>query len=366
MLSAGSTVTVTGIAKTSPDGERYVEAWSAIVAGSTAAIRPLGMTNAAVGGGGWDYDPGTHAGQAGIAGGVGANNIGLLVRVFGKVTHAAPDHFYIDDGSGLSDGSASAGIRVALYGAPPPEQGALVRINAISACHKPDGQIRRLLRYAGGLTARPFVAYNDVVWNSSQPIMPNVTTYGIGSGFTGATSGPLVDYFSGSILPVACALTQSGGVIWQPDPVTGGSGANVGTDSDNVFGGIVSLSGLVYYGASGWWVDVEFSGLDPAQTYEFVTTSNRNDSGYANRISMYTISGADSFTNTSTSGVTITNGGASTSFSTGYNTVNGYVARWTNIAPGTDGRFKVRAEVGAGGDAVKAYAFDAFKLSQVQ
>jgi hypothetical protein len=76
--------------------------------------------------------------------------------------------------------------------------------------------------------------------------------------------------------------------------------------------------------------------------------------------------GVDSFTNASTPGTTITNGGASTAFCTGYNTANGYVARWTDIAPGSDGKFKVRAEVAPGGDAQKAYAFDAFKLARTE
>lgn len=52
-----------------------------------------------------------------------------------------------------------------------------------------------------------------------------------------------------------------------------------------------------------------------------------------------------------------------TTFNTGYNKLTGYVARWTNIAPGSDGSFKVRAE--AGSAQVNAYAFSAFVLKQL-
>lgn len=49
---------------------------------------------------------------------VGANSMGLLTTIYGKVTYASPTYpakiedgyFYIDDGSGLNDGSGKAGI----------------------------------------------------------------------------------------------------------------------------------------------------------------------------------------------------------------------------------------------------------------
>ncbi len=173
-----------------------------------------------------------------------------------------------------------------------------------------------------------------------------------------------MDYVTGAPSGVTATLTQGGGVVWQPDPVSGGSDCSAGTDAYSTFGGIASMSGVVYYGSAGWWVDVEFSGLDPARSYEFATSANRNDAAYTNRLTKYTISGADSFTNSSSPGVTVSNGGATSAFCTGYNTVNGYVARWTGIKSGTDGKFEVRAEVAPGGDAVKAYTFDVFKLAE--
>lgn len=42
----------------------------------------------------------------------GINNVGMLVRVCGKVTYVGSDHFYVDDGAGCNDGSGHAGVRV--------------------------------------------------------------------------------------------------------------------------------------------------------------------------------------------------------------------------------------------------------------
>jgi hypothetical protein len=214
-----------------------------------------------------------------------------------------------------------------------------------------------------GLANAQWTAYNDCCTGSGHPaVKPNVTLYSIGSGFTGSSSGLLQDFSTGATTNVTASLSQNGGVVWQPDTTTGGNECNVGTDARSVFDPdtTVSLMGTVYYGSTGWWVDLTFTGLNPAKTYEFVTTANRNDATYTDRLAKYTISGADAFTNASSSGTTVGDGGASTTFCTGYNTINGYVARWTGINPGSDGSFKIRAEAGSG--QYKAYAFDAFKL----
>ena len=78
------------------------------MAPSAAAPDPLGITNKALGGGQFNqYTPG-------VAGGVGLNNIGLLVKTWGTVTHVDADQqlFYIDDGSKLDDKSGFTGVRV--------------------------------------------------------------------------------------------------------------------------------------------------------------------------------------------------------------------------------------------------------------
>ena len=70
----------------------------------------------------------------------------------------------------------------------------------------------------------------------------NVTTYGIGSGFSGATSGLLLDQATGTSTGVTATLTQSGGVVWQPDPSTGGADTNVGTDAYRTFHGLADMT----------------------------------------------------------------------------------------------------------------------------
>jgi len=240
------------------------------------------------------------------------------------------------------------------------------------------------------------IAYNDCVYWAGSPaatpphptIQPNVTVYGIGTrptGFGGGqyspTSGLLKDFSTGQTFGVTATFTQNGGVNWQPGeapaPGTGGLDCATGTDADKWFGpDTASLCGTIYYGSSsGWWVDLTFTGLNPNKLYTFVTTANRNGSTYVGssaRNTKYVISDIAGFVSNDSSVGTIkattTIANDTTVFNTGYNTVNGYVARWSYINPGPDGDFTVRANwAGAayGGDTTspgKAYAFDAFCL----
>ena len=206
-----------------------------------------------------------------------------------------------------------------------------------------------VLSLSAGWANAQWTAYNDVCYSSTSghpALQPNVTTFNIGTGSPGPTGGVLVNKATGASTGVNATLTQNGTVVWQPSTSSGGTDCSVGTDARNIFdpASTVSLVGTVYYGATGWWVDVTFTGLNPAKPYTFVTTANRANTSYTDRLTKYTISGADAFTNTSSTGTTIDGGGASTTFCTGNNTATGYVARWTAINPGSDGSFKVRAE----------------------
>lgn len=217
-----------------------------------------------------------------------------------------------------------------------------------------------------------FTAYNDCVYTSPQPApLANVTTYtpagaDIPSG--SIASGKLKDFATGAATGVTASLTQSGTTHYQPSLDTGGSETAVGTDAYNLFTAKgVGVGGVVYYGTNPWYVDLTFTGLDPTKRYEFVTTANRNgaitNTGYDNRFTKFTVSGADAFVNTSSAGTTIS--GASTIFNTGRNTTTGYVARWADIAAGADGTFKVRAEAYNPSVQNSTYAFSAFSLSEV-
>ena len=204
------------------------------------------------------------------------------------------------------------------------------------------------------------VAYNDCVYRSSdQYIAANVTTYGIGNRYAGPTSGPLVDQTTGDDTGITATLAQSGGVTWQVEPSGGGSDCAVSTDAYNTFGGITDMTGVIYYGSKDWWVDLTFTGLDPTTGYTFATSATRCN--YTNRLTIYTLKSADTYTNASTTGVDVL-AENTVRFNTGDNYSEGYVARWTGITA-ADGSFTVRAEADPSSDSgYKAYSFDVFKL----
>lgn len=140
-----------------------------------------------------------------------------------------------------------------------------------------------------------------------------------------------------------------------------------GTPAHSVFNGIINLSGSASYNNSayGWYYQVTFSGLDPAKTYEFVTTANRGSSYNPERWSKFSIVGADAYTNASSTGtiqispdVVHLNGGA--------NTAAGDVVRWTGIAA-ADGIFTVRSEnlLDINGKPY-GYGMQAFALSELE
>jgi hypothetical protein len=129
-LNPGWRVNVTGLTREGRDTEKYIYADSVSRSGyDVQEVKPLGMTARSVGGGDWHYNPVTRAGQIGVPSGRGLNNVGLLVKVCGRVTAYVeedddPGYYqfmYVDDGSGLYDGNLMGpggtpanGIRVVL------------------------------------------------------------------------------------------------------------------------------------------------------------------------------------------------------------------------------------------------------------
>lgn len=99
-LSKGMRADVTGTVETSDDGERYIWACSAAHNGD-GTVPPLFMSLRSLGGSDWQYIPASGAGQAGVAGGAGLNNIGLLVTLCGRVmeVNGSEGWLKIDDGS---------------------------------------------------------------------------------------------------------------------------------------------------------------------------------------------------------------------------------------------------------------------------
>ena len=213
-----------------------------------------------------------------------------------------------------------------------------------------------------------WVAYNDCVYKSeTNYTVPNVTYYDLGTGHAHGSSGLLKDIFTGADTPATVTLTQSGGVYWEAGIAAGGWDPAVGTDAYNTFHNITDLTGVTGYGSSGWWVDLTFTGLNPAKTYSFATSASRSEPAYADRNTKFTLSGVVSANNASSSGVggctPDTGGYTAVCFNTGDNQANGYVARWTGIHPsGTS--FKVRAQAQNPAAQHKAYAFSVFRLEE--
>ncbi|HET6455647.1 MAG TPA: S8 family serine peptidase, partial [Armatimonadota bacterium] len=104
----GSLVTVTGTIQ-KVNGIRQINNPTVTVTGSGTAD-PVAMINRNVGGSDFNaYTPG-------VTGGVGLNNISLLIRTWGRVTYVGADYLYFDDGSALEDGSGHTGIKVSCPG----------------------------------------------------------------------------------------------------------------------------------------------------------------------------------------------------------------------------------------------------------
>ena len=134
-LEVGMRADVTGRVKTSTDGERYIDAATAIQNGS-GNVDPLALINRGVGGGDWNYNASTGAGQKGVKNASGLNNIGLLITALGIVTYSETGIFYIDDGSALADDSGHTGIKVLGTVPDPDPVGKHVIVDGISSCFK--------------------------------------------------------------------------------------------------------------------------------------------------------------------------------------------------------------------------------------
>ncbi|MDO8588244.1 MAG: sugar-binding protein [Armatimonadota bacterium] len=108
-VSAGNEIDVAGVMKGS-NAERYIDCTgnaTEVATPGPGTPETVILGNISIGGAGLNpYSPG-------IAGGVGPNNIGLLVTACGKVTQrqtSDPKYFYIDDGCGFEDGTTTGGV----------------------------------------------------------------------------------------------------------------------------------------------------------------------------------------------------------------------------------------------------------------
>ncbi|MBN1675831.1 MAG: hypothetical protein JXR37_32605 [Kiritimatiellae bacterium] len=206
--------------------------------------------------------------------------------------------------------------------------------------------------FDGGMAPFNWVAYNDLSWTAGQSD-DRITRYTTGSGEgmpPDGTSGPLRDFRTGD--PVAATLRVTGGSY--SDSVAGqGRMPADGTEADGIFGGILTGTGVISYGDP---VVLQFSGLAADARYVVALFGNRDNPDYTDRVSRFTIGGAAAFENRSSAGAGF-NGSADASvvITNGYNTPDGYVARFANVDPGADGAFTVTVDDGGSANAPKHY-----------
>lgn len=217
-----------------------------------------------------------------------------------------------------------------------------------------------LIVLAAGSALADWTAYNDCVWTS----MGNVTNISAASSPAGTTTGTLVNYADGSTLSgVTVTMVTTSGIAGD---ISNGGTLTSGTDAYNVFANKLAPAGIIYTTENNnATLAITISGLDPGKLYQFVSYANRGGSGgdYSQRSATFTLSGASSFVNASSSGVAIANNGASSTYCTGDNTTNGYVARWTDIV--CNGSFTVTsARAASTPSTLKSYFTQVFMVSE--
>ena len=231
--------------------------------------------------------------------------------------------------------------------------------------------------YAGGafmLELQPmppasWQAYNDSVNKNGGTTDETVTMINVGRSSPGPASTELLVFGSGDGTGVTATYEETlseGSVFWTSDAIT----FDEESDAAKLFGEALDLTGNISYGdAPGWHMDLILEGLDPNRKYVFAGTAMRGGgAGYAERTTNWKIMEAESFAYASSEGAWKVSE-QSVEFSTGHNEA-GYVAKWTDIAPGADGRIVIRTShsVGeangglAGAHAYKGYAGGAFML----
>jgi len=146
--SVGDKVNILGTFKTLTTGERELQGSALVISSGNVPPKPVLMTVKTLLGG-------PEANTPGMPGAAGLNNYGLLVKVAGKVTAvgtgADAGYYYIDDGSGIKDGTSwdgkeNAGVRI-KYG-DTLSKGAMATVTGVVSIFKNGSQLCRML-YCG-------------------------------------------------------------------------------------------------------------------------------------------------------------------------------------------------------------------------
>lgn len=138
--------------------------------------KPVGMVGRTLGGASIGVNnSGSTNGQVGVYNGYGYNTIGMLVRVWGKVTEISDDNhnYWIDDGSGLtySDGAKTHnGVMISLgvdghwLSIGELKVADYVAVNGIASCTVVDEVVHRSVRQVGefGIRVLPWWLRNEI------------------------------------------------------------------------------------------------------------------------------------------------------------------------------------------------------------
>jgi len=216
-----------------------------------------------------------------------------------------------------------------------------------------------LIMVLATVASADWIAYNDLSdGNGGTAAMGmNVTTHTYLD-----TDKALIDFKTGDTLPVTITMEVIGDGDANGDvyPDNGGN-CDAGTDADDIFGGILDLTGGNELDSTTEHKAIIFNGLNPGMSYTITLTSNRANPAYTDRWSKVTIEGADAYVYAASTGVNKLSEDSG-EFCVGFNTVTGYNMKWTNISSGADGSFSIKTEnAGYGG---KGYAMMAFKLEE--
>lgn len=138
-----------GTLYTTTDGERVIkDAVVSTLQSNQTLPKPLGLSNLWLGGGEFGFQWAVLDRNLTGDFAMGLSNVGLVCHTWGTVSYVDPAsaYFYLNDGSGLDDGSGHAGVRVATTSLPVPAIGAHVDVVGISSTMVINGKAVRLLR----------------------------------------------------------------------------------------------------------------------------------------------------------------------------------------------------------------------------
>ncbi|MHC4653710.1 MAG: FN3 associated domain-containing protein, partial [Planctomycetota bacterium] len=219
------------------------------------------------------------------------------------------------------------------------------------------------------VTEAEWVAYNDCIRQIGDSTAANVTDWTVYSGYTDNNTGILLDFATGSDVGMPTVTFTMNTAAPVQTHIDYGDNFTVSTPAHTVFDQKVDFSGTILQHSSsmGWWVEIEFTGLDPTRKYTFVGTAVRISPADLDRISLFTIKDAATYVNNSgyhTIGDSSWVGTEATKFLAVGNATEGVVVQWDDIEPGADGDFTVRAEAdnSAGSQGRRAYPLAGFML----